>query len=71
MWQVLSGRRHALDTQQADVSRALTEQRDEMRRLTAELDEEVQGLRGSDARMMLYLGRMRHEASRSKKVAHP
>lgn len=70
MWNALTGRRHAIDREQAEVSRALAYQRSETRRLNAELDGTVQELRGSDARMMHFLARMQGEASRAKKGQH-
>ena len=68
MWNAFTGRRHAIDAQQAEVSRALAVQREETRSLTAELDDKVEELRGSDARMMHFLSRMQGEASRARKV---
>lgn len=68
MWNAFSGRRHAISEQQAEVSRALAAQREETRNLTAELDDQVEELRGSDARMMHFLARMQSEASRAKRV---
>lgn len=67
MWNFLTGRNHEIDSQQEVVSRALAFQRERNARIRDELTSEIDGLRGSEARMHDYFARMQVKAGRGQK----
>jgi hypothetical protein len=67
MMDFLTGRQVVRAAEQAEVDRALASERARTRVNMTELERQVDGLKGSEARMMDYFSRLQTEAGRGRR----
>lgn len=67
MMDFLSGRSHVRAAEQAEVDRALASERAQTQVNMSALEQQVNGLKGAEARMMDYFSRLQSDASRAQR----